>query len=87
VWSPQGGGGGLPAARIEAGQEMGTEGGGGIRGTRITVVVPGRGRIWSVQVGPVVGQAWCPGTYHLSVAIMGRREARAFGTATFTVRR
>jgi hypothetical protein len=46
-----------------------------------------RGRIWSDQVGAVAGQAWCPGTYHLSVAIMGRREARAFGTATFTVRR
>lgn len=39
-FSTQGGGGGGTAARIEAGQEIGTEGGGGIRGTRVTVVVP-----------------------------------------------
>ena len=46
-----------------------------------------RGRIWSDQVGAVQGQAWCPGTYHLSVSIAGRQPARPFGTATFTVKR
>ena len=40
VFSLQGGGGANTAGRIEAGQEIGTEGGGGIRGTRVTVVVP-----------------------------------------------
>lgn len=40
VFSLQGGGGGGTAARIEAGQEIGTEGGGGIRPTRVTLVVP-----------------------------------------------
>jgi hypothetical protein len=40
VFSRQGGGGGVPAALIDSGQEIGTEGGGGIRGTRVTLVVP-----------------------------------------------
>jgi hypothetical protein len=31
--------------------------------------------------------ALTPNTYHLIVAIAGRRPARPFGTATFTVRR
>jgi hypothetical protein len=50
-----------------------------------------RGRIWSDVVDAVQGQAWCPGTYHLSVATMGgpRRVVtyppRPFGTATFRV--
>jgi len=41
-----------------------------------------RGRIWSDRVDAVDGQAWCPGSYHLSAAIMGHRP---FGTATFKV--
>ena len=48
----------------------------------------------SQEVGELQGQAWCPGTYHVSVAVMDRgrygnlkRPARPFGTATFTVRR
>lgn len=52
-----------------------------------------RGRIWSDNVDAVAGQTWCPGTYHLSVAIMdlGRHgslklPARPFGSATFTVK-
>jgi hypothetical protein len=50
-----------------------------------------RGRIWSDVVDAVQGQAWCPGTYHLSVATIGgpRRVVtyppRPFGTATFRV--
>lgn len=40
VFSPQGGGGGGGVAQIEAGQEVGSEGGAGIRGTRLTLVVP-----------------------------------------------
>jgi hypothetical protein len=39
-FSTQGGGGAGTPASIEAGQEIGTEGGGGIRGTRVTLVVP-----------------------------------------------
>jgi hypothetical protein len=46
-----------------------------------------RGRIWSDVVDAVGGQTWCPGTYHLSVAIMNRPGARPFGTAAFTVTR
>jgi hypothetical protein len=46
-----------------------------------------RGRIWTDQVGAVAGQAWCPGTYRLSVSIMGRAAASPFGTASFTVKR
>ncbi|HET6866338.1 MAG TPA: hypothetical protein VFH80_10455 [Solirubrobacteraceae bacterium] len=52
-----------------------------------------RGRIWSDVVGAVQGQAWCPGTYHVSVSIMGGERrvvtypARPFGTATFRVNR
>jgi hypothetical protein len=46
-----------------------------------------RGRTWSDVVNAVGGQTWCPGTYHLSVTIMGRRLARPFGTTTFTVKR
>jgi hypothetical protein len=46
-----------------------------------------RGRIWSDLVDVGSGQTWCPGTYRLSVTIMGRGPARPFGTATFTVKR
>ncbi len=52
-----------------------------------------RGRIWSEAIDAVQGQAWCPGTYHVSVATMGgaRRVVtyppRPFGTASFTVKR
>jgi hypothetical protein len=53
-----------------------------------------RGRIWAGIVDAVQGQAWCPGTYHLSVTIMDlgrhgglKHPARPFGTATFTVKR
>ena len=43
-------------------------------------------------INAVQGQAWCPGTYHVSVATMGgaRRVVtyppRPFGTASFTVK-
>jgi hypothetical protein len=40
LFSTQGGGGAGDARSIEAGQGIGTEGGGGIRGTRVTLVVP-----------------------------------------------
>lgn len=33
------------------------------------------GRIWSGAVDAVQGQAWCPGTYHVSVSTMGARAA------------
>jgi hypothetical protein len=53
-----------------------------------------RGRIWSDGLTAVQGQAWCPGTYHVSVSVsdLGRngplkRATRPFGTATFTVHR
>jgi hypothetical protein len=53
-----------------------------------------RGRIWSDAVDAVAGQAWCPGTYHLSATVMGlgrhgnlKHPARPFGTARFTVHR
>lgn len=52
-----------------------------------------RGRIWSDFVDAAAGQAWCPGTYHLSVTIMDlgrsgqlKHPAKPFGSATFTVR-
>lgn len=44
-----------------------------------------RGRIWSDGIDAIQGQAWCPGTYRLSVAVMGRANASPFGTATFKV--
>jgi hypothetical protein len=53
-----------------------------------------RGRIWSGQIQAIAGQAWCPGTYRVSASVMGgapgrsmTNPARAFGTATFTVKR
>jgi hypothetical protein len=53
-----------------------------------------RGRIWSDAIDAVEGADLVPGTYGLSVAVMGsaRRRVvtgpeRPFGTATFTVRR
>jgi hypothetical protein len=46
-----------------------------------------RGRIWSNSVAE--GGTWCPGTYHLSIAIANNRAPKnmpqPFGTATFTV--
>jgi hypothetical protein len=52
-----------------------------------------RGSLWSDGVGAVQGQALCPGTYHVSVSVMGflrssgpRYPRRPFGSATFTVR-
>jgi hypothetical protein len=53
-----------------------------------------RGRVWTDVVDAVAGQTWCPGTYHLSAAVLdfGRSAriisppAKPFGTATFTVR-
>jgi hypothetical protein len=31
-----------------------------------------RGRIWSERLSAVQGQAWCPGTYRVSVTIIDR---------------
>ena len=52
-----------------------------------------RGRTWSDVVDAVARQTWCPGTYHLSAAVMDRgrygelkHRASPFGTATFTVK-
>jgi hypothetical protein len=66
-----------------------------LSGTRCPAITPSggggggtddlRGRIWSDSIDAVQGQVWCPGTYHLSVAVMGRAHASPFGTATFTV--
>jgi hypothetical protein len=68
-----------------------------LSGTRCPAITPSggggggtddlRGRIWSDSIDAVQGQTWCPGTYHLSVAVMGRGNASPFGTATFTVKR
>lgn len=68
-----------------------------LSGTRCPAITPSggggggtedlRGRIWSDSIDAVQGQGWCPGTYHLSVAVMGRANASPFGTATFTVKR
>jgi hypothetical protein len=51
-----------------------------------------RGRIWSENLDAVTGQAWCPGSYHISVTVMDlgrygplKHPAHPFGTATFTV--
>jgi len=51
-----------------------------------------RGRVWSDSLTAVQGQSLCPGTYHVSVAVMDlgrygylKQPARPFGTATFTV--
>jgi hypothetical protein len=51
-----------------------------------------RGRIWNNSVAE--GGTWCPGTYHLSIAVTVsapngnlKHIARPFGTATFTVHR
>ncbi len=48
-----------------------------------------RGRIWNNSVAQ--GGTWCPGTYHLSIAVASNRApkhmGRPFGTATFTVHR
>ncbi len=63
----------------------GGDGGGGALGLR--------GRIWSDVVDAVAGQSWCPGTYHLSAAVMDlgrygalKHPAKPFGAATFVVR-
>ncbi len=51
-----------------------------------------RGRIWSENLA-YPRQAWCPGTYRVSVSVMDlgpagnlKRSARPFGSAAFTVR-
>jgi hypothetical protein len=55
-----------------------------------------RGTTWKDPLveGPPGSRTWCPGTYHISVAVEGFKPngdfeflARPFGTATFTVRR
>jgi hypothetical protein len=68
-----------------------------LSGTRCPAITPAggggggtddlRGRTWSGPIDAVQGQTWCPGTYRLSVAVMGRKHAGPFGTATFTVKR
>jgi hypothetical protein len=52
-----------------------------------------RGHIWTDHVVPTAGRQWCPGTYHLSVAVSNlgpagtlRQPAKPFGSATFVVR-
>jgi hypothetical protein len=52
-----------------------------------------RGDLWSDSLSAVQGQALCPGTYHVTVAVMDRgrfgnlkQPVRPFGSASFTVR-
>jgi hypothetical protein len=52
-----------------------------------------RGHVWTDVVDTVAGQAWCPGSYNLSVTFMDlgrygqlKQPARPFGSATFTVK-
>jgi hypothetical protein len=50
-----------------------------------------RGELWSDALGAPEVHALCPGTYHVTVAVMqlgryGMRPARPFGSATYTVK-
>jgi len=52
-----------------------------------------RGHTWTDAVVPLMGKSWCPGTYHLSVAVTDlgpagilKHPAEPFGTATLVVR-